>query len=75
MSCASVQQLLEAARTAYHNLMVGKSVREIVDQNGERVTFTAANADRLKSYIADLEAQISRGGVTASSRRPAIPYF
>ena len=67
----SLEDRLLAAQIAYHNLMTGKSVREAVDQNGERVTYTAANADKLKAYIADLQAQIdaqtnprSRGPIT-----------
>lgn len=67
----SLEDRLIAAQIAYHNLMTGKSVREAVDQNGERITYTAANADKLKAYIADLEAQIaaltnprSRGPIT-----------
>jgi hypothetical protein len=55
MACQ--QQLLDAARSAYHDLMLGKQARVIVDQNGERVEFTAANASRLLNYITTLEAE------------------
>jgi len=44
-----------AAETAYHNLMVGGAPRVVVDQNGERVEYTPANASRLKAYIQELE--------------------
>ena len=42
---------LAEAEKAQHSLMMGGSVRVTVDQNGERVEFTAANADRLAKYI------------------------
>lgn len=48
-------RLLEA-ELAYHRLMLGESAREFVDQNGERVTFTAARASTLAAYIRELKA-------------------
>ena len=62
---------LAAAKQAYFNLVTGKMPKVVWDQNGERIEYTAANADRLKAYIADLEAQIA--GTT--TRRPLIPVF
>lgn len=47
---------LAEAKAAYHNLMTGTMPRVVVDQNGERVEFTAANKQALASYIASLEA-------------------
>lgn len=64
MACQ--QQALDAARTAYHNLVTGKMARVIVDQNGERVEFVAANASRLQAYIQALEAECN----AANSGRP-----
>lgn len=55
--------LLAEARTAYHALMTGTSARVVVDQNGERVEFTAANKQNLYNYIVDLERQLA----------PAVP--
>lgn len=52
-------QLLSEARVAYHKLLTGLSAREVVDQNGERVTFTAANRQSLYNYIMELEAQLN----------------
>lgn len=65
---------LKSAKEAYHNLMTGRSARVIVDSDGSRVEYTAANADRLAAYIARLEADIRRGGAT-STRGPLIPFF
>lgn len=67
------QQRLTAARDAYHALMTGKSPRVIVDQNGERVEFTAANATRLYNYIKQLEQAV--GGSTVPQNRPAQFLF
>lgn len=49
---------LADAREAYHDLMTGKAVRVVVDANGERVEFTAANRQALYSYIQQLAAQV-----------------
>jgi hypothetical protein len=51
--------LLSEARLAYHALMTGTSARVVVDQNGERVEFTAANKQNLYNYILELEGQLS----------------
>ena len=50
---------LAQARTAYHLLMTGRSARVVVDQNGERVEFTSANAERLQAYIAALASGLT----------------
>ena len=53
-----MQARLDAAEAAYDKLMSGKAVRVLVDQNGERVEFTPANASRLAAYIVDLQTQL-----------------
>ena len=54
--------MLDAARAARHQLLMGQSVVEC-DFGGagaqQRTKFTAANADRLDAYIAELEARIA----------------
>lgn len=47
---------LEEAETAYHALRLGGQARVYVDQNGERVEYAVANADRLRAYIMELKA-------------------
>lgn len=62
MDCTNTTELelrLAEAKTAYHKLMLGQSPRVFVDQNGERVEYTAANAARLTAYIRGLEQQIN----------------
>ena len=53
-----LQARLDAAEAAYDKLMSGKAVRVLVDQNGERIEFTPANASRLAAYIVDLQTQL-----------------
>lgn len=67
------QQRLTAARDAYHALMTGKSPRVIVDQNGERVEFTATNATRLYNYIKHLEQAVA--GPARPNNGPAQFFF
>lgn len=66
----TLTEKLADAEAKYHQLLTGQSARVIVDQNGERVEFTAINAARLSAYIADLRRQL--GGAASG---PMIPYF
>lgn len=68
----TTQQKLDAAEQAYHDLMTGRSARVVVDQNGERVEFTAANAARLQAYIDSLKAELNP---TTAVRRPMDVWF
>lgn len=75
--CTDIEALraeLAALKTAYTQIITGKSLREVVDQNGERVAFSPANLPRLKQLINETEAQIRRcsGG---GSRGPAMFIF
>jgi hypothetical protein len=55
MATMTTQQKLDEAEEAYHNLMTGTQAKVVVDQNGERVEFTASNASRLFAYIQSLK--------------------
>ena len=46
---------LRDAEKAWHGLNIGGSVRVFVDQNGERVEYTAANRTGLRTYIIELK--------------------
>lgn len=72
---ATTAQLLDEAKTAYHALMIGVSARVVVDQNGERVEYTAANAIRLQAYITQLENKLADENGTCRSRGPAKVIF
>lgn len=51
---------LSEAESALHSLLMGQQARVFVDQNGERVEFTAASAPRLRAYIAELKAVLGK---------------
>lgn len=46
------------ATLAYHQLMTGGAVRVYVDQNSERVEYTAANKSNLWAYLLQLRGLI-----------------
>ena len=55
---ATVADRLAEAEAEYHALITGTKPRVVVDQNGERVEFTTANAGRLRQYIQSLKDQL-----------------
>lgn len=67
------QQKLDEAESAYHALVTGTQPKVVVDQNGERVEYTSANATRLYLYIQQLKREITP--VTAAANRPLNVYF
>lgn len=66
----TLTEKLADAEAKYHLLVTGMSARVVVDQNGERVEFTAANAGRLQAYIHDLRRQLG-----SANPGPMVPYF
>lgn len=56
---ALLQTRLTAAEAAYHELLLGTSARVVVDQNGERVEYTATNRTALKAYIQELKDKLA----------------
>lgn len=68
---ATAAERLVEAEAAYHRLMIGGQVVEIVDQNGEKGRYSMANASRLWQYILALRAEIAGDpGVTKPPMRP-----
>ena len=65
-------QSLVEAEDALHRLLTGTSARVFVDQNGERVEYTSANAGRLRAYIQELKDRINPPGVGASGPLRAV---
>lgn len=55
---ALLEKQLAEAQSAYHTLQIGGAARVIVDQNNERVEFTAVNKGNLANYILSLKAQL-----------------
>jgi len=67
----TAEKLVEAER-AYHELMIGQSARVVVDQNGERIEYTAANAGKLATYIESLKRQLSNPAVGSNGPLRAV---
>lgn len=57
---AVLEQRLAEAEAALHSLNLGTQARVIVDQNGERVEFSGANAARLRAYIEELKIALGK---------------
>ncbi|MGA1831685.1 gpW family head-tail joining protein [Rhizobium wenxiniae] len=72
-STAQLQAYLIEAEEAYRELLLGKAVAEVRDSNGESVRYTQANVSRLRSYIAELKAQLA--GKTTSPHRVMRPTW
>lgn len=79
MACdPQLLQRLSEAKSAYHKLKTGTMARVVVDQNGERVEFTAAKGTDLYNYIQELESQVracSGNGLPLPNNGPASFYF
>lgn len=56
---ATDAEKLAEAKVAYHSLLMGTMARVVVDQNGERVEFTAARRADLYAYIRELEGLVN----------------
>ncbi len=63
----NAEKLVEA-EAALHALITGTKARVVVDQNGERVEFTATSISKLQAYIEYLKGLINGNG--PGSRRP-----
>ena len=57
---ALLETRLTDAEAQLHLVLTGQSARVFVDQNGERIEYTAANANRLQAYIANLKLQLDK---------------
>ena len=73
--CPYTPEQLAQMRADYALLVSGKQARVIVDQNGERVEFTAANAARFYALINEAAACLESGATSARPNRPMGFYF
>lgn len=69
---ALTQTRLAEAKAALHQIMIGQGVQRVQDQNGESVTYSTANASRLRSYIAELEALVRGCSLSSGPIRPVF---
>ncbi len=76
ISLATLQEWLDQALTAEHQLAMGQGVVQVSGPAGT-VQFTAAKLPDLQAHIRKLQSWINNGGVptTASSHRPIFPTF
>lgn len=65
---------LADARAAYKKLLTGQSARVFVDQNGERVEFTAINLQALQNWINALDAVCGPNAATSALPQRPIGY-
>lgn len=65
--------LIAQLEAAYIQLMSNTAVRVFVDQNGERLEFASANADKLKAFIERLYATLP--GYVADIVKPMRFFF
>lgn len=70
---AYTQDYLDKLTEAYGALMRGESVRELTDENGEKVTYTAANRRDLKNHINEVRRALS--STSEEVIGPAGVYF
>ena len=65
---ALLETRLTDAEAQLHLVLTGQSARVFVDQNGERIEYTAANASRLLSYITTLKHQLGKLNIAGPMR-------
>ncbi len=78
MNCSGyTPEMLAALRKDYADLISGNKPRVVVDQNGERVEFTSANAARLYQFIQEVAACLPDpcGAVKARPFKPMSFVF
>lgn len=69
MALTSAEKALYETRLAdaeaqLHLLLTGQAARVFVDQNGERIEYAVANANRLQAYINELKRLLGKLTVT-----------
>jgi len=55
----AIRARITRLEAAYDDLMSGKAIRRFVDQNGETVEYSTANAVNLLKLINDLKAMVN----------------
>ena len=68
------ERLIEAEQ-ALHMLLLGQSIAEVRDANGESVRYATGNVGRLRVYISELQALIAAENGVIARRGPMRPIF
>lgn len=71
---ALLKKRLCDAEEALHEITLGRHLRVVVDHNGERVEYTAANRSALRLYIQELKDQIAVCEGGSKGGGPIVPY-
>lgn len=72
--CATKKLWLAEAELALHRLLTGTAEQTVQFGSGKSVTYTAANINQLKAYIADLKNQVAECDGQAQSRRGPVRF-
>ncbi len=72
MATLTAAQRLVEAQDAYHRLMLGRSMVECRDANGDMTVYARADASRLKAYIETLKREVAGDD---SCPGPIHPFF
>ena len=78
MACdlITLRAQLADAEKAYHELVLGRCARVIIDMNGERVEFMSTNKAILYGYIVQLKSDIAHcAGDTSSIVRGPVGFI
>jgi hypothetical protein len=65
---AILQTRLTDAEQQLHLVVTGQAARVFVDQNGERIEYTAANRGSLQAYIMSLKSQLGKLNIAGPMR-------
>jgi len=71
----TTEEMLQQAKDAYHQLMLGRNAIVVVDQNGERIEYQRANSAKLLQYIRMLEDQLAAENGGARPGGPGLVYM
>lgn len=52
----TIDQMIASAEVALHKLLTGSQAQEVRNADGRTLRFTPADADKLRSYIAELKS-------------------
>lgn len=72
--CATKKLWLAEAELALHRLLTGTAEQTVQFGSGKSVTYTAANINQLKAYIADLKNQVAACDGQVQSRRGPVRF-
>lgn len=67
---AALRIRIAKLETQYDAILSGQAIKKFVDQNGEQVEYTAANASKLLEYINSLKADLNCAFARSYKPRP-----